>query len=376
MSKQKRPASESSWIVQVYEEKHVDRKKFDTCNEASSWASEIARELNQRAGSDFDNLRFSDLLDRYGREISPSKVHHLKDLRRIRFFKTQLTEGTQERKYPIVDVLLKDLSRRDFIKFRDQRLKEVADGTFIRDWSLFSSASKIAANEWGWLHRNPLEGIRIPKEPAHRRRRVSQEEIYLITRSLLKAKEKYRFLDKRKFNQAVILFHLAIETALRISELLALRRSEVLLDRGYLNVTGIEKFARKTASSVRSVPLTQYALMLLESALNQNWDDEFIFSININTFSNTFTRAVRDAGIQDLHFHDTRHEAVSRLARHYKILDLARIVGHQEIKTLLTYYEPTIDELVEVLQKREALRPAPPLIDQLDLSIYPLKVFD
>ena len=53
-------------------------------------------------------------------------------------------------------------------------------------------------------------------------------------------------------------------------------------------------------------------------------------------------------GIKDLHFHDTRHEAITRMS-HAKIYDtqtLARIVGHRNLNQLLDYYNPTIEELV------------------------------
>ena len=51
--------------------------------------------------------------------------------------------------------------------------------------------------------------------------------------------------------------------------------------------------------------------------------------------------------------HDTRHEAISRLAKIYGILDLAKIVGHSSVEYLLTYFQPTIHELVEKMNKSE-----------------------
>jgi integrase len=62
---------------------------------------------------------------------------------------------------------------------------------------------------------------------------------------------------------------------------------------------------------------------------------------------------LKSVGIVGLHFHDTRHEAITKLAKIYGILDLAKIVGHSSVELLLTYYQPTIDELVETMNKNE-----------------------
>ena len=61
-------------------------------------------------------------------------------------------------------------------------------------------------------------------------------------------------------------------------------------------------------------------------------------------------RKYRDkAGIDNLHFHDTRHEAVTRLAKKLDVLDLARMIGHRNLKTLMVYYNATAEELAQKL---------------------------
>lgn len=337
------------WIVQVYQEQHVNRKHFQSETSATEWAAKFAREVNFKAGSDFEELKFSDLLDRYCIEESPKKEHHRKDIRRVKFFKTSVDPRTGGKRYPLVDVYLRDLSRADFLGFRKQRLEEVGDGTFIRDWSLFHSATKIAVYEWGWLHRNPMQGIRIPPEPEHRKRRITQDEVTRISEEILAQKQEHQVT--MVYEKTFIIFQLAIETAMRKSEIIALRRNEVFLDRGYLKVSGLEKNARKTPSAVREVPLTQHARKLLRIALDNRWDREFIFRISPERLQGVFKAAAIRADVADIHFHDTRHEGISRLAQFYRALDLARIVGHKDIQSLLTYYQPTIDQLVETLDK-------------------------
>ena len=62
-----------------------------------------------------------------------------------------------------------------------------------------------------------------------------------------------------------------------------------------------------------------------------------------------FRRAKQAAGIADLHWHDLRHEAATRLARKLDVLDLARMTGHRDPKSLLTYYNPTAAEIAKRL---------------------------
>ena len=56
-------------------------------------------------------------------------------------------------------------------------------------------------------------------------------------------------------------------------------------------------------------------------------------------------------GVVDLRFHDTRHEAASRMVRDRKlpVHVLAKITGHRKIEVLVnTYYNPSADEIVDM----------------------------
>jgi integrase len=47
--------------------------------------------------------------------------------------------------------------------------------------------------------------------------------------------------------------------------------------------------------------------------------------------------------------HDTRHEGVSRLAKKLTMMDLAKMVGHRDPRSLMIYYEPSAEELAAKL---------------------------
>jgi integrase len=53
--------------------------------------------------------------------------------------------------------------------------------------------------------------------------------------------------------------------------------------------------------------------------------------------------------ISTLHFHDSRHEACTRLSNKLTVLELARVIGHRDLKSLLIYYNPTPEELAAKL---------------------------
>ena len=74
-----------------------------------------------------------------------------------------------------------------------------------------------------------------------------------------------------------------------------------------------------------------------------------VFCINSNSLDALFRKYRDKAGISGLHFHDTRHEAITRLAKKLNVLDLARMVGHKKLNQLMTYYNESAEELAKKL---------------------------
>ena len=52
--------------------------------------------------------------------------------------------------------------------------------------------------------------------------------------------------------------------------------------------------------------------------------------------------------IPDLHFHDSRAE-VWRLSGKLDVMELTRVIGHRDLKSLLIYYNPSADDLADRL---------------------------
>jgi hypothetical protein len=58
---------------------------------------------------------------------------------------------------------------------------------------------------------------------------------------------------------------------------------------------------------------------------------------------------VERASLEDLHFHDSRAEAIWRLSKKLDVLQLARVIGHRDLKSLLIFYDVSASELAKRL---------------------------
>ena len=74
-----------------------------------------------------------------------------------------------------------------------------------------------------------------------------------------------------------------------------------------------------------------------------------VFSLSSANLDALFRKAKARALIDDLHFHDTRHEGITRLSRRLPILALARAVGHRDLRMLQIYYNESGEDLAKML---------------------------
>lgn len=56
-------------------------------------------------------------------------------------------------------------------------------------------------------------------------------------------------------------------------------------------------------------------------------------------------RKNRPKALADLHFHDSRGEAVWRLSKKLDVLQLARVVGHRDPRSLMIYYRESAADM-------------------------------
>ena len=78
--------------------------------------------------------------------------------------------------------------------------------------------------------------------------------------------------------------------------------------------------------------------------------DGSVFPTTSDAIKRGFQRAVHRANIADLHFHDLRHEATSRLfERGLNIMEVAAITGHKSLAMLKRYTHLRAEDLAKKL---------------------------
>ncbi|EAW0671442.1 site-specific integrase, partial [Salmonella enterica] len=142
------------------------------------------------------------------------------------------------------------------------------------------------------------------------------------------------------------IFHLAIETAMRQGEILSLRWEHIDLQHGVAHLP-----LTKNGSS-RDVPLSRKARQLLQGmtvALTGS-----VFNYTSSGFKSAWRVALQRLSIIDLHFHDLRHEAISRLFElgTLNVMEVAAISGHRSLNMLKRYTHLRAYQLVSKLDAR------------------------
>lgn len=296
-------------------------RTFRTKAEAAAWA------LSVEAGEDdtpTGEHTLRDALRRYASEVAPSHKGERWEVMRCEAIA----------RLPMAATRLCALSPADLAAWRDSRLKQVKPGTVRREFSLLGSVLDIARREWGWIKATPLADVRKPQAPAGRKRRVSQAEVERMKLAL-----GYDGGEPQNASHLTALaFELAIETAMRAGEILSLTWANVRLKAVTLPAT--------KNGDVRDVPLSQRAREIIALLPRES---PRVFDLNSGTRDAMFRRARDRAGIENLTFHDSRAEAIWRLSKKLDILELARIIGHRDPRSLMIYYQTSADDLADRL---------------------------
>lgn len=291
---------------------------FDTKAAALAW------EAAQRVGTDGSaktTMTCSEAFERYEREVSISKRGH-----RWEAFRLAAMGATALGK-----VRLSDVDASHIAAWRDARLRQVAPGSVIREMNLLSNVFTVARKEWKLIKASPTKDVTRPKSPPGRDRRIMQAEIEAICIALGWRHDVVGVAPTKKQQRVALAFLFAIETAMRAGEICGLTTDDV---------TGRVARLRMTKNGLpRQVPLSPRAIEIWAMVPDG-------FGITSATLDALF-RVARDkrTEITGLTFHDTRHEAITRLAKKLHVLDLARMVGHQDIRELQTYYNISADDI-------------------------------
>ena len=139
---------------------------------------------------------------------------------------------------------------------------------------------------------------------------------------------------------------MAIETAMRQGEIYNIRKNDINVQHQTLRIPETK------TDKPRIIPLSKRALKALTEQTRASGNvvhmtDKPIFEVNRWTEWNRFTRLKEECGIEDLRFHDLRHEATSRLFElGFNVMEVASITGHENLKHLKRYTHIKPESLV------------------------------
>lgn len=319
----------TKWRASVYVAGTRKTGTFATKAAAKEWAmkTEIALHEQPAMVGKIPNKTFKELLDRYIDEVSVKKKGERWERLRLQLI-GRMTIG---------ETPLPKLDASHVAQWRDERLQQISAPSVAREWSMLNHACTIAVKEWKWLKTNPFAEIKRPSKGKPRERRITQNEIDRIILASGFEEDRQPSTSTAKTGVA---FLFAIETAMRMGEIAGLTWENVNFDKrtAFLPDT-------KNGTS-RTVPLSTRATHLLEILPKTG---SRCFDMETQSMEALFRKLKARAMIKDLHFHDTRHEAISRLAKKLEVLELARVVGHRDLRSLMVYYNPTAEELVSKL---------------------------
>lgn len=265
-----------------------------------------------------------------------------------------LKKGYAQEKYRIEQIgrsflgqkIVREVTSVDIATYRDQRLLEVnprtkkplSTATVRLEMSLLSNFFDIGRIEWGICDGNPVANVRKPKIPPGRDRRLTAREDRLIL----------RYSHNHSNAELYSIVVLALETAMRQGEILNLQWENLNLK------TRVAHLPETKNGTKRDVPLSLKAReALIRLGVKSNGK---VFKYTPEGLKSTWRFMLRKLGIEDLHFHDLRHEAISRLFElgSLDMMEVAAISGHKSL-AMLKRYTHLFSQLFMCCSKRKAI---------------------
>ena len=300
-------------------------RTFTAKDDAVRWAREQDRAIDRgeslpSAPRDLRQTSLSEIIDRYVQEVSTRKRGSV-DGYQLRHLSRALGE-----------LSLASLKPANLTSYRHQRLNEASPTTVAKEMGLLCHVLKVAADEWGYaITVDKFRAVRKPPASRGRTRRLESDERDRLLEALSACRNPIPHQ----------VFRFAIATAMRRAEILSLVWRNIDLEKrvAFLPIT--------KNGEARKVPLSSQAVEVLQErqhALELHPQDRLpqshglIFPTSSNAIRLAWNKARRKAGIEDLRFHDLRHEAISRFFElGLTLLEVRAISGHRDLRMLGHY---------------------------------------
>lgn len=351
------------WRVQVRCKGHYLSNSFTIRKDAEMWARRIEREIDLgqkpapkhkdgiKTVSDLIDLHIADMLE-VGKQIGRSKGFSL-DLLRAK----------------LGNLNIADLNREQIIKFGKERAEDGAgpvtvgiDVGYVRTLLVHGAAvhGLPCSAEPVELGRVALARLGLVGKGNERDRRPTDDEIEALIRYFKGSNLQTIPVDR--------IIRFAIATAMRLGEICS-ATWEDLNERNNTLLLRDRKDPRHKQGNHMRIPLLNVsgydARAILEEQRSATGSVGRLFPYNGKSTGTAFRRACNDLAIEDLHFHDLRHEGTSRLFEAgFTIEQVAMVTGHRDWKMLRRYTHLRPEQLHAV-----AARLQPPRLTTRDQAV-------
>lgn len=273
-------------------------RTFGKLSDARQWAAEQEC-LPRHESAEKHSPTFAQLIERYRATVLKTLKGAKQESSRLEILREKFGH-----------IRCQDISNSRLAIYRDRRLEEVGPQTVKHELNLLRKILKLGQQEWDTFLPSGVPSVRMPRLPRGRERRVSDAEIMLLHRHLTP--------------QMVNIVQIALGTGMRRSEILAVESQDII-------AASALRIPESKTGKQRFIPLRPDTLNRVNSLLAEKRPKP-------DSVSQAFRRACISSGINDLHFHDLRHEAISRMFEiGLTVPEVAAISGHGDFRMLARY---------------------------------------
>lgn len=340
-----------SWRAQVRRKGRYVSQSFVRRRDAEEWALKMERRVDR--GESVSKRRpdqintIADLVDL-----------HIDDMREVgKLLRRSKAYSLQKLRQDVGQLRIEQIDRESVIQFaRDRRSDGAGPVTIAMDISYLKTIMLHAAAVHGVqisvehvdLARTALARLGLAGKGSERDRRPTQDEIDELIA--------YFESNTRQKSPMYRIVKFAVATAMRQSEICSIEWPDIDERRRMVTVRD-RKDPRNKSGNDQRVPLVDltgydaWALLLEQRA--ERPTKGRIFPYDPRSVGTAFRRACEHLGIEDLHFHDLRHEATSRLFAGLQIEQVALVTGHKDWKMLKRYTHLSPDAIVRMARDRK-----------------------
>lgn len=319
----------SKWQARVHRNGVSTAKTFTLKADALRWGREqdlIAENATLRRAEEHktDSLKLLDeLLARYKAEVTPTK----------RGAKAEAYKIEVLRRHKISQLAAHEIKPSTVAKYRDERLKVVANNTVKNEINLLSAVFEHARTEWDLDAPNPTKGLRRPSDNSAPKRIPTAAELKALLHEVRASKSEALYP----------VVTLALETGARLGELLSITSDNINLQARTIRVVATKN------GHPRALPITVAAHEALSDCKVAGGGR--LFGCSADSIKHAFKAAARRSGLGWMSFHTLRHHAVTRLVESgLSLTEVSQISGHRTMQMLARYSHHEGGALLEKLE--------------------------